>query len=185
MELCGPADRHKGYGILTLALEIVAERMHHENDEPSACFPLSQWAHHLYCHHHAVTKYFKLLVEAGFIVVTKVEGNLEVTIPDLNEWADEFTARSRRDRDKLRNKRGKKTKEEQTKATALPADFRLPESWREIAQKNCPYADVERCFAKFLAHARSNGKISVEWDAEWELWTLQERVHVAPELLIQ
>ncbi len=176
-EACGRVDRLRGYGVMSMLLEIVAERMDTETDDPSACFSLSQWSHHLYCHHHAVTKFLNLMEQTGLVTLTKVEGNLKVTIPDLNEWADETTMRSRRERDKLRERRQEKSKKDKREGDlcTLPDDFVLTDERRQIAAQNCPSADVENCFEKFRAYYFGKKKSSTNWQENWRLWTLREK----------
>lgn len=116
------------------------------------------------------------------ITVEKNDSKLKVTYPDLLLWADEYFKKSEQGRDNIReeeNRRNKKKKEgEQTAAApptnTLPPDFPLTDERRTVAEGNCPGSDADAVFRKFCAYYRAEGKTSLDWEAEWELWTLRE-----------
>jgi len=76
-------------------LEIVALQMSNDNEKCSATYALSRWARLCYCHHHTVSKYLGKLEVMGMVTVGYSEGKVEVTIPNLLKYRDEYSKKVR------------------------------------------------------------------------------------------
>jgi hypothetical protein len=94
----------EGYGFWWRLLEIVAYYMD-GSDRCSIAFPLSKWSHLFYCHHNKVSNYLSKLEVMGLVKLkyngSKPQGNIEVTIPNLLKYRDEYSKKSRQTPDKL------------------------------------------------------------------------------------
>ncbi len=91
---CGPAKRHEGYGFFWLLLEVVASQIEPGSQKCSATYPLTTWSRLLYCHHHTVSKYLGKLGVTGMVTVNKHESSIEVIIPNLLKYRDEYHRKS-------------------------------------------------------------------------------------------
>ncbi len=91
---CGPSGRHEGYGFFWLLLEVVAAQIETGSDKCSATYALPTWSRLLYCHHHTVGKYLGKLEVAGLVTAKKAAGKVEVIIPNLLKYRDEYSRKS-------------------------------------------------------------------------------------------
>lgn len=61
------------------------------------------------------------------------------------------------------------------KATRIPEDFPLTDSFRQWAAKNTPGMDLETKHRKFVAHYQSaagDSALKLDWNRAWETWML-------------
>jgi len=105
-------DEHgiTAYGFYWLLTEVIAESMD-KTDRCELTHSVSQWARLLFCHHHAVKKYFAALSKPVYPTVTQelpgsyptsnslvtleYDGsNVTVKIPNLLKYRDEYSKRS-------------------------------------------------------------------------------------------
>ncbi len=105
LDSCGPSCRQEGYGFFWMVLEIVAAQIEPGSDKFSATYPLTSWSRMLYCHHHTVGKYLGKLEVTGMVTVKKHEGSLEVGIPNLLKYRDEWSDRKSKTREPLGSKK--------------------------------------------------------------------------------
>ena len=170
--------RHlEAYGFLCRLTELIAERVRPEDPTPSIRLPLAQWARHLDTHHNRAKKYFDILDLTGVVSVEYLEDKVEVTMPDVLKWADDYFRKSGPSTDTQRtqeNRRETRRQERKRQLVTLPDDFRLTDDRQAVAAKNCPGADTVSVFRKFEAHCRSQAVTSANWDEEWVKWTLRE-----------
>lgn len=105
LEDCGPAHRHEGYGFFWMLLEVVSAQIESGTDKCSATYPLPTWSRLLYCHHHTVGKYLGKLEVTGMVTVRKGEGKIEVIIPNLLKYRDEYSRKSGVSQESVRSKK--------------------------------------------------------------------------------
>ena len=105
LDNCGPSHRHEGYGFFWMLLEVVAAQLDGKGEKCSATYPLTTWSRLLYCHHHMVGKYLGKLGVTGMVTVTKHESSIEVKIPNLLKYRDEYARKSGHSPDSVRSKK--------------------------------------------------------------------------------
>lgn len=134
VDACG-GDAVEGYGFLMLVMEAIAEQIDAKSPTCGLTCELRQWSRITYSHHHRVTKYMGKLVEIGWVTVEKVGSRIEVRIPKLLEWRDEYQRKSglRPDKIATEQKSDRKQDSEQKEsnnrnsrpATLSDADFQI------------------------------------------------------------
>ena len=150
----------EAYGFWWRLLEVVAGRMEKGSEKCSATYPLPAWSRLLYCHHHKVGKYLGKLGVMGMVTVRYEEGNgsskIEVTIPNLLKYRDEYSKKSGQKNDKIPTDSGAKntdtdtdtdteTEENKTLSTT-PSEVDLPVP--KIPP--CPYTAIVSLYHKIL-----------------------------------
>ena len=93
IDACGK-DAVEGYGFLMFVMEALAERLDAMSPTCSLRCELRQWSRITYAHHHRVSKYMGKLEVIGWVTVAKVDSTIEVKIPKLLEWRDEYQRKS-------------------------------------------------------------------------------------------
>ena len=93
----------EGYGFWWRLLEIIAEQMD-ETNKCSVSYSLPQWSRMLYCHHNKVSNMLSNLEVTGLVKLNKTLANgnnkIEVTIPNLLKFRDEYSKKIRQKLDK-------------------------------------------------------------------------------------
>ncbi len=150
---CGPAHRHEGYGFFWLLLEVVAAQIETGSEKCSATYALPTWSRLLYCHHHTVGKYLGKLEVAGLVTAKKAAGKVEVIIPNLLKYRDEYSRKSGVDPESVRSKKqiqNTDTEAETEKNAPVGALFEMPsaptedELISETAKRLCARHPKER-----------------------------------------
>ena len=133
----------EGYGFWWLLVEVIAEQMD-ESDKCSVTYSLPQWSRLLYSHHHKVSNLLGKLEVTGLIQVEKTLGKIEVKIPNLLKYRDEYSKKSGQRKDKNPERVRSKiidtdtdtdTDKEESKTFSLSADKVSPENEKWISKK--------------------------------------------------
>lgn len=132
---CGPAHRHEGYGFFWMLLETVAVQIESGSNKCSATYTLPTWSRLLYCHHHTVGKYLGKLEVTGMVTVRKDGGKIEVTIPNLLKYRDEYSKKSGQDPESVRSKNRDRDRERtDTEQRSDAAPTTVPDRFAEFIE---------------------------------------------------
>lgn len=86
----GPA----GYGILCRVLDVTARVIERGNDKCCVRYPVTRWSELLSVRGSHVRHWFAEIELTGLVTVEWIGTDIQVTIPMLLEWKDEYTSRS-------------------------------------------------------------------------------------------
>lgn len=140
----------EGYGFWWRLLEIISSHMEKGSDKCSVTYPLTMWSRLLYSHHHKVGKYLGKLEVRGMVRLMYVEGKIEVSIPNLLKYRDEYSKKSGQKKDNVRSKIQRQNTETEKE---------------ESIKDSCSEQDSELSFIlkDGSRHVLPNSKIS-EWE---------------------
>lgn len=135
------------------------------------------------------------LIDAELIVLYEHEGRLYAEIPSFQRHqiinnresesvlparVKDASTRVTAEGKEGKGKEGKGRKEGvDARATRLPADWRLPDEWREWAQTERPELDVQKTADAFrdywIAKAGKEAR-KLNWEATWRNWIRSQRI---------
>ena len=107
----------EAYGFYWAIVELIAKQIEKDSTKCSVTYPLPYLLHQVYLHHNKVTNLLGQLQVTGLITLSKVEVrgvvNYVISCPNLLKYRDEYTARTRKNRDKVGTK-SRQTHEQET-----------------------------------------------------------------------
>jgi hypothetical protein len=156
LALCG-AKRIEGYGFFWSLLEVVASTIDAKSNCCTITYPLTTWSRLLYCHHHSVGKYIGNLEVTGIVTCKWQESNLQVTIPNILKYRDEYSRKSGQHPESVR------TKEQIQSKIQIQSKDIPPTPFPKTRQKQALTSEQKVWFAQFWGRFwRRTGKGAAE-----------------------
>jgi hypothetical protein len=84
---------HAGYGLWWMVLETVAEHIEKGSEDCSVMLPRKSWASRLHIYPNRVSSSLRSLAELKLISISTRRDELQVSIPNLRKYRDEYTFR--------------------------------------------------------------------------------------------
>lgn len=174
----------EGYARYFKLLEAIAIRMKRGSTSCSTALPWSKWQEILKGKRKKLETFLEHLENKQKIFL-KCSGNiLEIGIPNLLKYRDEYQKKSGHAPDKLRpksteteteeEKKEKTGKKETGRKRPLPPNFQLADAMRMYAEgKGLTPAQTETEFEKFCNHAGANNVKRADWEKAFRNWIIK------------
>lgn len=150
---------HEGYGLWWMVLETVAQSIDKGSNKCSLKYPINKWAAALQLHPPNVTRKLAAIAAEGLLELRCDEAWVELTIPNLLKYRDEYSRKSRQSPDNVRTKIQRQNTDTETDTPTVPSGDVLANGSAKLVAKAEAVAERSDLAGKQFAEF---------WSASWK-----------------